>query len=513
MGVAAVSARSRRVRPRRVLGAERATATANSAFGSDLRSPRPASHAPRPPPSPRPPPPTPAPTRARREQLAVDARREKARRRRRERVRRRRRKRRRGRGRKDVPSPSALSTSAAWFTRGSPRGRPPPRPTRAPRERARRRRAPQRFANRRGEGPTRGRRRPGVGDDVGDFDFGFGFVSEALLVDLVGPVHAPASFVAPPSRDGPRGGDERGDVARTPRAPPARSASRRRRAGRLREDRGVPPGHLRPRVPLEDARREDQRARRPPQRVVLEGTDPLFLFGARARRIRTPAGGSGPRRDPSCARATRLVTARTSRRSIGMPRSGAASTPSPRRRPGGGNAPLRSLVAEAQTGVAPAPRLAMQRLNRGPEPGLVRGERLRTVRFRLGGPPRGTPAGRSAHHVCVGRNASRYDCPPPSGTSAERERVRRRLGLRGASVPGASAPARYPGRPLPRGPPASIPSPPRPRSRLDRSRLHSAYSSFGGSARAARVGVALVRAGHLARRGDGRARQRRDAPT
>ena len=110
-----------------------------------------------------------------------------------------------------------------------------------------------------------------------------------------------------------------------------------------------------------------------------------------------------------------------------------------------------------------------------------------------GGPPRGTPAGGGgAHHVCVGRNASRYGCPPPSRTSAQSASASAVASASArASVPRASASARVPGASASARPPRRRFRPrPRPRSRLDRSRaLHSAYSSFGGiSARDAASG-------------------------
>ena len=97
-------------------------------------------------------------------ELAVDARREKARRRRRERVRRRRRKRRRGRGRKDVPLPLRPLRLRGVVPPADRRVdvRRRDQPGRRANERVAEERL-QRFANRRGEGPTRGRRRPGVG--------------------------------------------------------------------------------------------------------------------------------------------------------------------------------------------------------------------------------------------------------------------------------------------------------------------------------------------------------------
>ena len=181
------------------------------------------------------------------------------------------------------------------------------------------------------------------------------------------------------------------------------------------------------------------------------------------------------------------------------------------------NAPLRSLVAEAQTRVAPAPRLAMQRLDRGPEPGLVRGERLRTVRFRFGwGPPARNTRGRRRRPPRL-RREERLAVRPPSAVEderPERERVRRRLGLREGERPQGVRFGEGPrGVRFGEGPPASIPPPPPP-SLAPRplARPAQRVQFLRGDQRARRrVGVALVRAGHLARRGDGRARQRRDA--
>ena len=179
-----------------------------------------------------------------------------------------------------------------------------------------------------------------------------------------------------------------------------------------------------------------------------------------------------------------------------------------RRRPGGGRAAPKPR-RRGPDGRRPAPRLAMQRptaaLNRA---GSGRTPPNRSIRFGWAPPPRGTPAGGGAPTRHVGGT--------PRGTAAlrvederpERERVRRRLGLREGERPQASV-AGYPGRP-PAGPGVdSVPAPPS--LAPIAARPAGAYSSFGGSARATPRRGRVVRAGHLARRGDGRARQRRDA--